>query len=342
MKFIKFSALFLFLSQSIFGQQTFQFSQYYFNKFIYNPAFAGFEDYVDVKTSYRSQWTGLNTQNKTFYVTASMPIGKTDITSDGPRPFISEKKAISPKKTFIRKKENKPASHQGLGVQLINDVWGPVNTLSLSLSYAFHIPLGGEDKISAGFSLGNYYRMIDLSSGSFDVSDPSDKLLNASGKLSVNQNLVNIGLTYYNRVKYIGLSAMQPIMDTYNFTSKSGDSTNTKNSFGQFPSVFILQGGTRAEINENITLYPSFIGKYINKYQWMVETTVRAMYKESVWAGVSYRLKESAALHVGARLSPSITVNYSYDFQNNIGPFTRSLSSNELSFAYMFYWKKPR
>jgi type IX secretion system PorP/SprF family membrane protein len=222
---------------------------------------------------------------------------------------------------------------------LISDNWGPINTLAISATYAFHISVGGERKISAGFSIGNYYRTINSSNGSFDVSNPNDVLLNSDGKLSVNHNLINIGATYYNRSNYIGVSALQPIMETFNFTNKNGDTTNTHNSFGQMPSVFTLQAGTSTNLNEDLTLYPTCLIKYINKYQWTAEATLRASFKESAWAGISYRLKESIGIHAGARLSPSLLVNYSYDFQGNLGPFTRSLSSNEITIAYMFYMK---
>ncbi len=330
---------FILVSHVIFGQQTYQFSQYYFNKFLYNPAFAGFEDYVDVKSGYRNQWNGINSTNNTFYLSATSPIGKKDFTSVGPTPNISSQKYYSQKKTRIRKNDFKPASHQGIGLQLINDKWGPVNTMAISFSYAYHIPLGGEHKISTGFTIGNYTRTIDLSPGSFDVSDLGDDLLNSDGKLKVSHNLINLGVSYYNRNAYVGLSAIQPIIQTFIYTNTSTDDTKTRNSLGQMPSIIILQGGLNKEINESITFYPSFLVKYIDKSQWMAEATARLMYKENIWAGVSYRFKESVGIHLGAKLTPSLLANYSYDFQNTWGPFSRSLSSNEITLAYMFYWK---
>ena len=73
------SLLFFFLTFVGFAQQTPQFTQFMMNKYIYNPAFAGFEDYIDVKTGFRSQWTGLNTSNRTAYVTANMALDKSDL-----------------------------------------------------------------------------------------------------------------------------------------------------------------------------------------------------------------------------------------------------------------------
>ncbi len=338
----KLIAFFLLVSNVIFGQQTYQFSQYYFNKFLYNPGFAGFEDYVDIKSGFRNQWNGVNSTNKTFYLSANSAIGKKDYTSDGPTPNISNQKYYSFQKTRIRKNDVKPEAHQGIGLQLVSDEWGPVNTTSISFSYAYHIPLGGEHKMSAGFTIGNYSRTIDLSPGKFDVTDAGDELLNSDGKLSVSHNLINLGVTYYNRSRFIGISAIQPIIQTFIFTNNSEDTLTARSSLGQMPSVIVLQGGLTHELTENIKIYPSFLVKYIDKKQWIAEATFRAMYKESIWGGISYRYKESAGIHLGFKLSPSLLANYSYDFQGTWGPFTRSLSSNEITLAYMFYWKKTK
>lgn len=346
MKFKKF-VLFLFcITNTVFGQQTYQFSQYYFNKFLYNPAFAGYEDYVDIKSGYRNQWNGSGATNQSFYLTGNAALGKKDNTSDGPTPFISALKPYSYQKSTKRKNDFKPSSHQGVGLQLANDVWGPLQTISIAGSYAFHIPLGGERKVSAGFTIGQYYRIIDLSPGKFDVSNPTDPLLQAAGKLTTNQNLINIGVSYYNREAYIGLSAIQPIMETFNYTASNQNGNNnsqeptvTTNSFGSMPSVFVLQGGLKKEINNDVTFYPTFLIKYLNINRMTAETTMRFMVKESIWGGVSYRFRESIGLHAGVRLSSSLLVNYTYEFQNYVGPFGKSLSSNEISLAYMFYWR---
>ncbi|MGZ3777739.1 MAG: type IX secretion system membrane protein PorP/SprF, partial [Mucilaginibacter sp.] len=41
------------------AQQKPQYTQYVLNNLLINPAVTGIESYFDVKTGYRSQWTGL-------------------------------------------------------------------------------------------------------------------------------------------------------------------------------------------------------------------------------------------------------------------------------------------
>ena len=340
MRFFKFVVFLLFSCNTLFGQQTYQFSQYYFNKFLYNPAFAGHDDFIDVKSGFRSQWNGISSSNQSFYLSGTAALGKKDYTSDGPVPNISSFKPIAQQNSTIRKSDFKPSSHQGIGLMITNDVWGPVTTLSISASYAFHIPLGGEKKMSGGFSIGNYARSIDLSPNNFDVSNPNDILLNSEGKLRTSQNLINLGFSYYDRDGYLGASALQPIMETYNYSTSMKDTTKTLSSFGSFPSVFIFHGSKRKILSDDWRIYADFLIKYININRVTAEGTLRARYKENVWGGLSFRFKESIGLHAGFRLSSSLLVNYSYDFQNYVGPFTRSLTSNEITLAYMFYWKE--
>ena len=52
--------LFLFFSLGIVAQQSEQYSQYTFNNFGYNPAFAGTIKCIDFRAGYRMQWVGFD------------------------------------------------------------------------------------------------------------------------------------------------------------------------------------------------------------------------------------------------------------------------------------------
>ena len=55
----------------VLAQQQAQYSQYMNNNYILNPGATGVEDYIDVKLSYRTQWTGLEGAPKTYYLSGS-------------------------------------------------------------------------------------------------------------------------------------------------------------------------------------------------------------------------------------------------------------------------------
>lgn len=52
--------IFLFLSLSATGQNAPAFRQFYFNPYLFNPAFAGMTGYTEVSIVYRQQWLGFN------------------------------------------------------------------------------------------------------------------------------------------------------------------------------------------------------------------------------------------------------------------------------------------
>src|SRR5579872_3103556 len=64
------------------AQQKPQYTQYVLNNLLINPAVTGIENYIDVKTGYRSQWTGLQGAPVTSYITFSAPFGSDFVQGD--------------------------------------------------------------------------------------------------------------------------------------------------------------------------------------------------------------------------------------------------------------------
>ena len=59
MKKISFLILAFIFSGSLYSQQLPQLTQFMDNNYVLNPAFSGMEDYYQVRTSIRNQWTGI-------------------------------------------------------------------------------------------------------------------------------------------------------------------------------------------------------------------------------------------------------------------------------------------
>jgi len=59
--------LFLFYSFGVIAQQSVQYSQYTFNNFGYNPAFAGTTKCLDVRAGTRIQWLGFEGAPRTSF-----------------------------------------------------------------------------------------------------------------------------------------------------------------------------------------------------------------------------------------------------------------------------------
>ncbi len=318
------------------GQQGPQFTQYMTNKYLYNPAFAGYEDYIEVKTGYRQQWLGLGVPSKTFYVTGNFAIDKEDRTSEGPTPFISKTIRRNFDPTQIRKNNARPNFHQGLGVQLMSDQFGPLIDYSLAITYAYHLPLGGERKIAVGASVGVHQRLVDFNVGNFDAKDPNDNRLISEGKLTGGHPLINLGVLYYTREGYVGLSANQLVMQNVNYERLDKQAkADTISWLGNTSPSFQLQTGITKRLRDNLKISPSLLIKSTNLKTVMLEANVKANFYDLFWLGASYRHKEAISALFGIQISQTTQLSYSYDFHSN-GIFERNYGSHEIVFGINF------
>lgn len=89
------------------AQQLHFHSQYMFNPYLHNPAFAGSKDYTVLTASFRNQWTGFTDAPRTATLSGHFSL-----------------------------KDN-----MGLGMALYSDQTGPTSRTGGMASYAFHIPL---------------------------------------------------------------------------------------------------------------------------------------------------------------------------------------------------------
>ncbi|AWL10296.1 PorP/SprF family type IX secretion system membrane protein [Aquirufa nivalisilvae] len=356
--------LFLFLVAHLgFAQQTPQVTQFMMNRYLYNPAFAGFEDFTDIKVGYRQQWVGLSEGMKTFYATANWAIDKSDRTSTGRTPYMSKTIRRSFNPTKRRKKDYRWEFHQGLGLQVQADQFGPMSTFSVAGSYAYHVSLGGEDKLSVGATAGYYSRGLNMNN--FDVKDGGDPLIlyldppigtpitsapTPYGSLTAGQLLANVGVLYYNREFFLGLSANQLIFE--NFTYERSDpaaldtlsrryywpnnsdfdndkvSTRALYSGTMKPNLFAMIG-YHFRTSKVFTISPAALVKFFKAGTMSIEANIKADFNQQLWMGFGYRHKESYSAMFGVQLRHNMHMSYSYDLNAN-GLANQSMGSHEL------------
>ena len=105
---IHFIWLFSVLTVCSLAQQLPQYSQYMLNELAINPAVAGKDEYADVRSNNRYQWTGIVDAPRTYYLTVHGPI---------------------------------KAKNMGLGMSLYTDIVGPTRRTGINISYAYHLKL---------------------------------------------------------------------------------------------------------------------------------------------------------------------------------------------------------
>ena len=169
-------------SANVYAQQVPLYSQYYFNKFIYNPAFTGHEGSTQASLFGRNQYTGLDGfQTAGATVSGQVNDGKV-----------------------------------GLGLYLINDATLLQSQNSVYGNYAYNISLSDENMLSFGFALGvlsNRFNTENIISN--DPNDPAMRLLNSRPGAAIDASIgANLKLGDFQ----FGLSVPQFLGSSQEFT----------------------------------------------------------------------------------------------------------------------------
>jgi type IX secretion system PorP/SprF family membrane protein len=112
--------LLAFAARSGQAQQMAQYSQYMNNNYLLNPAVAGTEDYIDVKLSYRAQWTGIEGAPRTYYASVNSSLG--DLRTQSKRTL-----------------RDWQGGFHALGAIVYSDVTGPTSRTGLYGSYTYNL-----------------------------------------------------------------------------------------------------------------------------------------------------------------------------------------------------------
>lgn len=285
------------------AQQKPQYTQYILNNYIINPALSGIENYVDVKAGYRQQWAGLENAPETKYLTAHMPIGKSDdrvsATSFG---MAGE----NPLGHSYRDDYMAAEAHHGIGLMAVIDEAGPLTQTTFNFTYAYHLGLSAKTNLSIGIGAG--FSKMSVNSKDIKIENNADAAIN-NGVLNKMVPDLNAGLWLYSASYFVGLSVQQLLPQNFSFTS----STN-RDTLSSTVSHYFATGGYRFWLSEDITIIPSVMFTYVKPLPTVVSFNAKIAFRDKFWVGGAYRKNDSSAAMLGFNLSSLLNVGYSYDF----------------------------
>ena len=170
------------------GQQAIQFSQYFSNQLVINPAYAGSEDALSITLAHRNQWTGVQGAPNTT-------------TLSGHTLFKNE--------------------HTGLGMNLVVDEINIHSNVSFSGIYSYRIKTGNRSYLSLGLNAGINYHKADYNELIGTINDPNDPSIRFE-KLSQSAFQFGTGIFYKHPKLELGISA--PILYSSNTGQDFGES----------------------------------------------------------------------------------------------------------------------
>lgn len=298
--------IFLFSSACVFGQQTPQYSQYQRNQFMVNPAAAGVYDFVDLTLSGRWQWLGVQDAPRTSYLAFSVPL------KFQPKYYNPGLRTGS---GVIENPEVKTGKlKHTVGGQLLADQYGAFRKISFSGTYAVHVPMTKKLNLSLGFKAGlsnntffaNQAQVLNIIAPSQNqYIDPTydNFIQDQSNRYFLD---MGAGLYLYSKKMFLGIAAEQLTRDFVQF----GQGTANFN-----PQIhFNLIGGYKISLNENFTLTPGFLLKYMKPAPISIDGTVQLEYKKWLWLTLGYRHTDALIVMAGMNVSDRFKVGYSYDY----------------------------
>jgi type IX secretion system PorP/SprF family membrane protein len=168
------------------AQQQAIFSQYMFNPFMINPAYAGSRDAISGVLLFRKQWVGMEGAPSTE--TFSMH-----------SPFSQGKMAA--------------------GINLYRDVAGPTSNLGFMATYAYHLKVG-KGKLAFGLRGGILSSKLDGTK--LNYNNPAD-VMNTQSISTSSIPSFDFGMYYYTRTAFIGLSSAHLNEGRFTYISSTGE-----------------------------------------------------------------------------------------------------------------------
>ncbi|WP_439882126.1 PorP/SprF family type IX secretion system membrane protein [Pontibacter sp. MBLB2868] len=299
-------SLLLLLHLSAFSQQLPHFSQYMLNGFLINPALAGSENYAEIKTGYRNQWAGVEGAPESYYLTAHMPLGKMNMNTTATSvPYRGRNGSKALFKAYTKRDVTLAQPHHGLGFTAITDKAGALKRSDFGLTYAYHLPLNKELKMSAGITGGLSAYKVDEES--LQLTDPNDPTFTGGNYNRVKPN-ITAGLLLYSKRFYIGSASSQILQDELTGSLSQDDSNEASSRVHHY-----LMGGYKVMFTPNLSMLPSVLVKYASPAPLSVDANLKLLYKDKAWIGGSYRQNNDFVLLGGLNMNNLLQVGYAYD-----------------------------
>lgn len=286
-------SLFIFCTVAGYAQQLPYWTQYRNNLYMLNPAVSGTKRLIDARINYRSQWVGYDGAPKTADVSLNS--------------------------RFMKGK-------MGAGIYVMQDNIGPSKQMNLGGSYAYHIRFP-DVELSVGVA-GNFTKYT-LTGSQLFLHNSQDPAIDQYITNSTWVPDATAGVYLYNDRFHAGLSAMHVFESTAEFYKKD----TTKKGLIKYADHVNFTLGYNYSQNQDYIFESTLYGIYVAGTPFNLDYTLRVHYKQQFFGGISLRLRDAAALHVGVTFLDDFQISYSYDFL--IGPLRNySSGSHEIMIVY--------
>lgn len=295
MKWTKHIVVALLLASGISGQaqQLPQYSGYYLNKYALNPAAAGSFNWIDLRLLYRKQWTGFENAPETQLFSGHSSI------------------------------ENTPV---GVGGYAFNDKHGISKSTGGGLTYAHHLPLNEDLRLS--FGLTGHFAQYSIDGSAMLLDNTNDLVANAAAQQADGIFNASFGTYLYGDDYWVGLSALNllPTEPEY-FTIATQE----------FKTHINIMAGYNVEVGQKWTLTPSTYVNMVSGNPTAADFRFYVDYWETVQFGAGVRTDGALIFGGGVGITPVLNLSYSYDMTTSSLKYVSS-GTHEVHLNYIIFY----
>jgi len=305
------------------AQQVVMYNQYQIDPFNVNPAFAGMDEKIHVNLCFRKNWAGIPNSPVTYYISGHSRLGERP-----PEPYDKYSLRISqPQKYESLYGTKKSKVYHALGGIVQNDRLGAFARLNAGLSYAAHLKLKGKMNLALGLQAGLLNYTFDKEGLILAFPDDQTYIDFLTQNTSSTFMNLNAGLVLYSDKFEFQYAAQQLLRNQIWFVNNSDVIELQIHHYLGFAYIMSMEA-------QKIRLKPSVMLRYVSGIPLSVDVNLLAEFDQKFWAGLSYRLKNSAIVLLGMNYK-QFRFGYAYDYNTAMLPKSNS-GSHELFIGMNF------
>ena len=276
------------------------YSQYMLHQSIINPAAVGRYNDMGASALYKYQWAGIKGAPRIANIDFFMPLPNDQYNSNS-QAYVS---AI--------------ITDERIGARVSDQ---------LTVSYAYRIELGEEGYLT--FGLGGTLGMEKTRNELIETTDPDDPIFIGNSPTLFTPNF-RAGLYYHTPKYYAGFSIPNILTNTYKLT---GTGYKGAINYSALTSHYILHGGMRFDISDNMAFTPSVLIKSVGGAPIQLDLNAHLIFGGKFGVGLSYRTEKILVAMINYKATQNILVGYSFNYDLTLlNKFTNG--SHELILTY--------
>lgn len=269
-----YSFIFVVSYTKLLAQQMPYYTQNGNNSLLMNPAISGTKRTLDARLDWRAQWVGYDGAPRT--------------------------ETFSLNSRFYR-------GTMGASFYVLEDKIGPSRQTNFGVNYAYHIRFP-DCELSAG--VGGIFTKYTLYGDEITLHNTQDAAIDQTVSSAVWVADANAGIYLYNDRFHIGISCLHLAEQTAHFYVND----TTKHGKVKYQPHINLSVGYNFAQNPEYVWESTVQASYVPGTPFFLDYTLRLHIKEMIICGLSLRLHDAVALHLGAVFLENFQVTYSYDF----------------------------